>query len=145
MTANKDKALQDWAQGNPDKTDSFLFGFLGERGGACAIVPIPGQDILKRYLHGGAWKRYDFALQAMLPISDSTDDTNTGNMLLQRQWQDWIRMQEAAKNYPDFGPDCSDYRLELLADTPQLAMMHESGMAKYQFYARLIYFEREDT
>ncbi len=72
----------------------------------------------------------------------ATDDVNTQSMYDLREWMEWIEAQEAAKNYPDFGPKCSHYRLMNLSNMPQLAMSYQDDqMAKYQFMARLIYEE----
>jgi hypothetical protein len=141
-TVNKDQAIQDWIKTGAE-SQNVLFNFLTENADSFAIVPIAGNPFEKQYL-GGALKRYNFALQAMQNLSQTTDDVNTRAMLIMRQWQDWIEEQERTKNYPDFGAKCSDYKLENLSNMPQLAEIFQDGKAgKYQFVASLRYYEKK--
>jgi hypothetical protein len=139
---DKEKALHEWAQGNPFLTDYLMFDFLREHQGSCAIAPISGESALKRYINGDAMKVYRFALQVSFALSDSTDDTNTQNMFTLRQWQHWLEEQERLRQYPNFGESCGDYQIRNLSNTPQMAMRYENGMAKYQFFAEIKYLER---
>ncbi len=138
-TVNKDQAILDWilAKGTP-----ILFNVLPDEPGSCAFVPISAEAVIKRYMHGGAKKKYDFAFQYMAPFSQTTDTTNTDAMCAMRQWQSWIDEQESAANYPNFGDKCSDYRFENQSNMPQLAMAYpDNQVAKYQFMATLFYYE----
>ena len=104
-------------------------------------MPISSDAFEKRYF-SGALKRYDFAFQLMAPLSNTTDDVNTQNMLVMRKWQTWIEQQEREKNYPDFGEKCGQYRLENNSNMPQLAEAYtDSQTAKYQFMATIHYYE----
>lgn len=100
-----------------------------------------GDAALKIYVNGTSIRAYDFALQMLLRVSDSTDQINTSNMHMQRQWTDWIMEQHLQGNYPDFGPGCSGYRLTILSNMPTLAERYEDGVGKYQTFARLTYVE----
>ncbi len=140
-TVNKEKALHEWANTNPFFNNQLLFDFLDGHEGSCAISPVYQDAVLKTYIGGTKIRQYTFSLQIMLTVSDSTDNTNVENMFTLRQWQDWITEQEENKNYPDFGANCSDYRLENLNSTPFLALRYENNIAKYQFFARLSYKE----
>lgn len=134
--------VAEWARSNPFLTDRLLFDFLGGNDGNCSITPVAAPRAVKTYVNGTSIKEYTFALQVMFAISESTDNTNTENMFTLRKWQSWILEQEQYRNYPDFGSKCSDYRLELLGNMPQMAMRYENGTAKYQFFAKITY--RED-
>lgn len=140
---DKDLALQVWAAENPMLTDALLFQVLGDQPNSCSIVPIQGDAVVRRYVDGSSVNVYDFALQNLLLVSGTLDDVNTYNMRIQREWAGWIRAQEEAGNYPDFGEKAHDYRLEVLTNMPMLVQRYENGMGKYQFYARLNY--REDA
>ena len=141
-TVDKDRIIREWAAQNPYLKGALLFDFLNARPNSCAIVPIPGEAAVETYLDGSALMQYDFALQIMRQSSDAAGDTtNTDNMYIQRKWQDWIGVQEAAGNYPDFGDRCSSYELVNLANMPAMAGRQENGMTKYQFPARLTYME----
>jgi hypothetical protein len=139
---DKEKAVYEWAQSNPFLTDYLMFDFLREHQGSCAFAPVSGETALKRYINGDAVKVYRFVLQVAFALSEATDDTNTQNMFTLRQWQKWIDEQERLKRYPDFGDNCGDYHVYNLSNMPQMAMRYENGMAKYQFFAELKYFEK---
>lgn len=139
---NKDQALLDWVRQYPLARGTLLFDFLKEREGSCAVIPIPGERIIAKYVGGKkVEKRYDFMIQVMFRLSDTTDEKNTANRFSLRKWQDWLEKMETDHRYPDFGPKCSDFELENLSNMPQLAQAFEDGMAKYQFPARLTYVE----
>lgn len=143
-TVNKDERLLQWAASNPYLTDTLLMNFLREHNGACDIVPIADEEVVKRYINGTAIKRYDFMFRAMLDLSQNPDTANTDNISILRQWQNWIDEQEEEGNYPDFGEKCSGYKLENLSNMPQLAQVYNEGnKAKYQFPARLTYTEEK--
>lgn len=143
-TVNKDEILLQWAAQNPYLTDALLMNFLSENNGSCDIVPIPGEEVAKRYIDGTAIKRYDFMFRVMFDLSQNADTVNTDNMFTLRQWQEWIEEQERGGNYPDFGGKCSAYRLENLSNMPQLAQVYNAGnKAKFQFPARLTYTEKK--
>ena len=143
IAANKDQAMLDWISSNPQGIP-VMFNFLSGDPDSYAFVPSAAEAVVKRYINGSARKRYDFAFQLMRPMSQTTDNVNLESMYIMRQWQEWIDEQERTGNYPDFGPACSDYRLENLSNGPQLAMSYtEDQMAKYQFMATLYYLEEK--
>lgn len=137
-----EKALMEWLEGMPFLTDRLYFDFLGGHHGSCAVSPLSENAVVKRYINGDKIRQYTFALQVMLQVSDATDDVNTENMFALRKWQEWIEEQEAQKNYPDFGERCSDYQVENLNNMPNRAMWYDNGLVKYQFFAKITYFEK---
>lgn len=140
-TVNKEQALLDWAAQAPLLKDPLLLDYLGPFIGSCALSPLQGEAVQRQYINRDAVKVYDFALQMIRPVSQATDKTNAENMYIQRQWGAWIEAQNEAQNFPDFGPKCSDFKLELLSNMPMLAEIYEDGTGKYQFFARLNYKE----
>ena len=124
--------------------EPLLFSFLSEVDGAVSMSPIQGEAVIKRYMDGSSVRAYDFAIQRLARLSDTTDDTNTQNMYIQRQWADWIKDQQRIGNFPNFGSRCADYSLELLSNMPILSEQYPNGMGKYQFFARLNYREESD-
>ena len=130
-----------WAEQNPYLTDEIKLNWLSEREGSCSIVPVSGESFISEYLDGTCVKRYDFIFQIIFNLSENADGLNAENMFALRMWQDWIEQMERESNYPDFGPDCWDYKLENLANMPAVAQVYDNYTAKYQFGARLIYCE----
>jgi hypothetical protein len=141
----KDEAFLRWAKQNPFLTGAPLVSFLEGSHGANAVVPLSGPCAQKRYIDGAALKYYDFMFQATLELSSADDGVNAGNLSLIRRWQAWIDEQEKNHSYPDFGADCSGYRLENMTGTPQLALVFEGKTGKYQMTGRLHYLERRSA
>ena len=133
--------MYDWAAQFPT-SEPLLFSYLSEIENACAIVPIQGDAAVKWYLDGSSVREYSFALQLLRRMSDSTDDTNTKNAYILRQWVDWIKQQQREGNFPDFGERCTDYALQVTSNMPMLAQRYDNGMGMYQFFGKLTY--RED-
>jgi hypothetical protein len=66
-------------------------------------------------------------------------------MYVMRQWQDWVDEQERLHNYPDFGVNCGDYRLENNSNMPVRDMAQTEGqICKYQFLCTLYYMEDKE-
>ena len=141
VNISKEGRLVEWAGKNPYLTDALKMNWLAEHNGSCSVAPVPGEVSVEKYLDGSSVKHYDFMFCVTLPVSDTTDGVNIGNMFALRQWQDWIDCMEKAGDYPDFGDFCGNYELQNLANSPQLAQVYDNGTAKYQFPARLIYTE----
>lgn len=143
MTVDKDKAVLDWALECPLWTDTPIFGTLNAEPNSMAIIPVPDLSVDVPLIDGGRITTYGFAVQVTLTVSDARDDTNTDNLYIQRQWQDWIDEQEEKENYPDFGAKCSGYEVKAIKDTPSMALLYEDGTAKYQFFATITYTEEK--
>jgi len=141
MPVDIEGALLEWAKANPFLTDRLLFDFLRGKDGDCSITQV-SHNTVKTYIDGTRIVEYTFALQVMFDLSEDADGVNTDNMFTLRKWQQWIAEQEQARNYPDFGAKCSDYRLENLTSGPKMALRYENNIAKYQFYAKLTYEEK---
>jgi len=141
VNINKEERLIEWAGQNPYLTDKLKLNWLAEHNGSCSVAPVPGEVSVEKYMDGSSLKHYDFMFLVMLPISDTTDGVNIGNMFELRQWQNWIDEMQKSGNYPDFGGFCYNYELQNLSNSPAIAQIYDNGTAKYQFPARLIYTE----
>ena len=138
---SKEQAVVDWVSSNPLLKDRVLLDFLSGSEGNCSISPVAGPAQDKIYVDGSKGMHYDFAFQIMLRISSSDDQANIENMDMMRRFQDWVEEQQYLKNFPNFGERAYGYRIENLGNTPQLAMVFENNMARYQFFVRINYIE----
>lgn len=138
---NKHKALYDWLAACPLLAEPLRFDFLTEHHGSVSLSPTANDIFVKQYMRGCGVREYRFELQAMLAVSSSTDDTNAANMQLLDTWVNWLEEQQKTLNFPDFGPNCSEYRILPLENMPTQAMRYESGFAKYIIPATVQYYE----
>jgi len=135
----KEEALWEWLIRPPEHGDNFLFSFLRGVEGSCSVIPVE-DSVEKYFIDGSTIKKYVFALQILLQVSNVDDNTNTNNLRLTRTWQLWIKEQAAKGNFPDFGDRCSDYRL-VVTHAPQVSNQYENDLARYDFYSTLYYKE----
>jgi len=140
-TVKKEEILLEWVRINPFLTNKTLLNFLGDNDGQAAIIPIE-ETVVEKYMDGSKLVNYDFLWQVMYSVSDTTDSTNTDRMFDLRQWQDWIDEQNENGNLPDFGDGYDMYEVQNLS-APNLAMIYENNMGKYQFPARLVYLQKK--
>jgi len=136
---NKEDVLLDWIRENPLLKDKTLLNWLGDRDGQSAIIPL-GETVSVSYIDGSRLVNYDFIWAVMFSVSEDTDATNTDSMFELRLWQDWIDGQNENGMFPDFGGGYDMHEAVNLA-IPNLAIIYENNMGKYQFPARLIYLQ----
>jgi hypothetical protein len=74
-------------------------------------------------------------------MSDASDTVNLDNMAIMRMWQDELKTRAARRDFPDFGEQCSDYRITNLDTAPTIAHQEGNGVAQYDFYATIVYRE----
>jgi len=139
-TVNKEEILLKWVKINPFLTNKILLNFLTDNDEAAAIIPI-GETVVEKYLDGSKLVNYDFMWVAIFTVSDTTDSTNTDRMFDLRNWQDWIEKQNDNGNLPDFGEGYDMQEVQNLS-SPNLAVIYENNMGKYQFPARLVYLQK---
>lgn len=142
IAVDKKKALTEWLEKMPFLNDRRYSDFLIGRKGSCGVSPLSEDAVVKLYINGDKIRRYAFALQVALKAPGETDDVNAQNMFTLSKWREWIEGQETQKKYPDFGEKCSDYRVEYLDDMSNGEARYENGLAKLQFFAKIIYFEK---
>lgn len=142
MAVNKHAAMQEWLKTSPALPGTLLFDFLGEEQDAVSITPVVTEEWVKRYSRSNGIRKYTFQVQVMLARSASTDTMNTDNMAVLDAIGEWIEAQQAAQNFPDFGPGVSDYTFALADNMGTMMMSYENGFAKYGIAATVSYFEQ---
>lgn len=140
---NKHKVLQNWVQQFLDG-NYLYFESASAYPDVRAIVPNYGDYTMKTDIVGNKYKTYTFLFIAYEQLDiGGTSDVNTDNMALVEEFNYWLEEQEANHNYPDFGPKCKEYSIEILQNMPNLATVEEDGLAKYVLGATINYLEEE--
>jgi len=132
--------MLEWVRQCPLMTNMLLLNWLIDNEGAGAIIPI-SETVVSDFNDKSKLIHYDFMLQFIYSLSDTTDTVNTDKMLDIRKWQNWIEEQDESGNFPDFGAGYDMQEIQNLAVMPNLAQTFEDGKGKYQFPARLIYLK----
>ena len=137
---SKHKALYDWVQTFLD--DNYLyFESADAYAGVRQLIPNYGDYVNKTDVLGFKYKSYSFAFIGYEQLDTGTSDINIQNMEIMDKFTEWIEEQKENENYPDFGPNCSDFELFPLQNMADLAMVTEDGLAKYILAVRIDYKE----
>lgn len=137
---SKHQAMENWVQ-------SFLankylyFESATNFAGIRKIITNYGDYVRRTDVLGNKYKSYSFAFVGYEQLSDGTDGTNIDNMENFDAFLDWLEEQKELKNYPHFGSNCSEYDIIPLQNMANLAMVDETGLAKYMFAVRIDYKE----
>jgi len=141
---SKDKAILEWLRVNADLKAMPLFAFIQDDLYAACVIPTPGAAAISEHLDGSRLRQYSFMLRLQVPLSQTHDDVNAEAMEAMRDWQDWLEMQQAEENFPDFGEKCCCYEIVNLANMPQVAATFaDNGRAILQLPATIIYMEEK--
>lgn len=139
---NKHNVMFEYIQQCPQVKDLF-FNFSDNEKGGTVFSPISSDYVVETYIDGTTKRWYDFSIVQYLTISTEPNSTeNIDTVFEAEKVMEWISEQEAAKNYPDFGDDCSIIELFVLQNTPAVAGQNLRA-AKYMFSCRVEYFERK--
>lgn len=138
---DKDSAVLEWLKGCSHLNGHLFLNFLSDNKGKWAVIPVAGSDS-QVYVNGDAVRNYDFQLQVTLPYSHSADSLNLECISLLRRVSDWIAQTDRGGIYPDFGGNCSGYKVQNLANAPKTIRTGNSS-AVYSISARIKFTEKK--
>lgn len=140
MSINKHKVMQDWVSDFLE--DNYLyFESADAYPDTRVIVPQYGDYIVRTDICGFKYKQYTFAFIGYEKVDPGTSDVNTTNMHIFDGFTEWLETQQKNKNFPDFGPNCSDYSITIVQDMANIATISSDNLAKYMLVARIEYKE----
>lgn len=140
MAKSKHKVLQEWVETFLEN-NYLYFESADAYPNVRVIVPKVGDYVNKTDICGFKYKSYTFAFIGYEQLDTGTSDINTQNLEIMDSFNEWIEEQQEAQNFPDFGPNCSEYELVPLQNMANLAMITEDGLAKYMLAVRIDYKE----
>lgn len=139
--ANKHQVMYDYILQN-ETIQKFFFLTSEVQNNSITMTPVYSDEVVKRYIDGTAERQYDFAVALYKSLSDVPYDTeNLLSMTEAQSFMDWIDAQDAAKNYPDFGENCTVTKIRNLQDMPGVAG-EDGKLIKYLFQCRVEYIEK---
>lgn len=142
MSVNKHKIMQDWVQQFLEP-NYLYFEAADAYPDARALVPNFGDYINKTDIFGSKYKSYSFVFigYQRLDTGASESDINTENMEMFDKFIEWLEEQKDAKNFPDFGTNCSEYDIIILQNMANIATITDDNLAKYMLGVRIDYKE----
>lgn len=150
---DRNKAVVDFLMTCPYVQASPLFYNFGEvESDNKQVITIANDTRVNvPFIDGSVRKRYTFTIidyksVAYRAVSTRTgaSDENLDNALEAQQLIDWIEAQEDARNYPNFGNDCTIESMVAVTDQPNLNSVDRSvtpALAKYSISIRIDYID----
>lgn len=138
-TDNKNQAMLEYLKQYPGAQSTLFFNTLVDRIGNQGVQTVYGEAWETRYVRGHGIKQWDFAVVKIAELSTGTSDINVNEAQAVQDFMDWIDLQNAAGNFPDFSPG-KVLSIENLQNMPNFAGIDQNeGAAKYMFQCRVRY------
>lgn len=139
---NKHEIMQNWVESF--LTDNFLYFEAADAyPNVRVLVPEYGDYVRKVDILGAKYKSYSFVFVGYERIDTGASNSfiNTDNMQMFDKFVEWLEQQKDAKNFPDFGTNCSEYDIIILQNMANLATITDDNLAKYMLGVRIDYKE----
>jgi hypothetical protein len=114
----------------------ILVDQLGQEPIQYALIPLPGERIVEKYLNGSSLREFPFLFQTSESTADDLERIE--NAGFQEQFADWLEAQTETETLPDLGSNKTAERIEAV----QWGYLYESGISDtgiYQISCKLVY------
>ena len=143
---NKYDAMLNFIKQYPLAGDNAYFNFIDQTNidGNVSLGTVPYGQVVRRYVDGPMVMKMQFEIKQVKPLSqESNTSANAEEMQKVREFLEWINLQGALKNFPDFGEEIEILSLgtpEGVKD-PRVAGYDDTSVL-YSFPFEIIYIER---
>lgn len=114
----------------------ILIDQLGQEPIQYAIIPLPGERIIEKYLNGSSLREFPFLFQTAESTADDLERIE--NAGFQEQFADWLEAQTETETLPDLGSNKTADSIEAV----QWGYLYENGVSDtgiYQISCKLVY------
>ena len=115
------------------KSKKINIDYLGSDADEYSIEKISCEPVIKQYIDGSTIRQYQFALTS-IKLYDSNYSINMENNDFYELFEQWIKKQNDANNFPDIE---GVYAIEVIQDSS--LETKETDTAKYQIQLRVLY------
>ena len=123
--------------------EALGFNYSPESVDQISLLTDYSDKVIRSYVRG-AEKEYGFTITIIKSYSTDMDTLNLDGMNFAQSFMDWLKEQNAKRNFPDFGSSCQIKKMENLQNMPNLSGINaKEGLARYQLQCRIIYFDKE--
>ena len=110
--------------------------------GTVAMNMIPGDRVSKEFIDGSTQRELTFSIDMVTTY----DPAGTSEVNLQAvdeilMFSSWVEEKATNKDFPDFGEDCKIDKIEVLTNVPSMLIDPTNQLAKYQFQAKITYYQ----
>ena len=128
------KAIRDYLLTCPYLNQKKInIDYLGSDADEYSIEKISCEPVIKQYIDGYTIRQYQFALTS-IKLYDSNYSINMENNDFYELFEQWIKKQNDANNFPDIE---GVYAIEVIQDSS--LETKETDTAKYQIQLRVLY------
>lgn len=113
--------------------------FLGDNPSGYAIIPLPGERIVERYIDGGSEREFPFAFQSMESTADELERLENNGFY--EAFADWLETQDKAGVYPTLATGKTPTGIEATG-WGYLFQQGESDTGIYQIQCKLTYEQK---
>jgi len=110
--------------------------YLGAANTEYAIIPLPGEKIVERYINGGSKREFPFAFQSMESTADDLERLENNGFY--EAFADWLENQTGSGVLPTLASGKMAERIEAMG-WGYLFEQGESSTGVYQIQCRLTY------
>ena len=136
---NKIIAMLEYLRQYPGLQSFLYFNSMVDQIGNTAVQTVYGETWETKYIRGHGIKQRDFAVVKIAEADTGTSDINADETQAVQDFMDWIDVQNAAENFPDFSPGVV-LTIENLQNMPNFAGSDKNECtAKYMFQCRVRY------
>ena len=154
---DKTKAMISFLMTCPYITSNPLFYNFGKFGSDTQHVKTRANDINTStpFIDGSVQKQFTLILLVYKPVADrailnrsGVSDENIDNEVEVQQVIDWVRTQAKARNFPNFGSDCTIDDMTVTSDEPNTNGVDKAVtpvLAKYSISIRIDYIDYSEA
>lgn len=137
----KEQALKDYISNYPQLYSWLYFNVVLESPGNTSLLT-DSDNVLNEYIDGSKEREYLFSVAMVKEYDSGTSDINMYAMQESANFVEWIKSNNDAGIFPDFGENCIIEHIEVITEVPTLAVDIERNVARYLISLRIPYTER---
>ncbi len=154
---DKNKAIVDFIMTCPYIQNNPLFYNFGKAEADNRQLVTLANDVKtnQKFIDGSVKKKYTFTIIDYKSVSNVALTTRVGatnenieSAFEAQQLIDWVEEQSEARNYPDFGEDCTIDDMVVVTDQPNLNGIDKAvtpALAKYSISIRIDYIDYSEA
>ena len=137
---NKYKAISDWLLNYTPIGNWLYFNVTNVELDNSSLNSVSGPRYLNRFIDGSVECELGFTINLVKSYDTGTSDTNLEALEECHKLMKWCEDQVRDGNLPVFD-NCIVNSLEILQDTPSLAVDEDQSLARYQIQGQVNYLE----
>lgn len=137
---DRNEAVSDFIKTYPSLYSWLYFNTVNMQSGDVAMITDEDREV-NRFIDGTQEREYIFNIAFVQMYDNSTSDTNIQAMEETQNFNAWVKEQDSAQNYPDFGEDTVN-SINVLSEIPLMGIDENSNTASYMLQLSISYLTK---